>query len=252
MKVRENPGVVEKVMKKLRGRQRRPRQYSVTKLICCPRKTYYRMIGKKEVITDATQLLFARGRAHHGVLEVLPLREIRREKKAFNGMPIRGDIDMIGQRITEIFTTSLSSKKVRLPSDVIKVFPMKLKQLRAYCYFEGESEGDLLVFFLFGDYSRVVEVFGKKQYVGIRPVLRDWTFEFTEAELLEVWDLMNNNLAEIEQAKKDGIPPLATGEEWECNNCGYNHLCFGDEVVVPRSIDKVITGLMTKNREALL
>lgn len=251
MKVRENTEVVEQVMSKLRGRQFRPKTFLVTRLIRCPRKTFFKMVGVKEVIPDFVHLTFARGRAHHSILEVFPLREIRRRKEAYDGTPIGADIDMIGDRITEIYTTTLSSSKIMLPSDAINVFPIKLKQLRAYCYMENEHEGDLLAFFLFGDYSRFIEIFGEKKYVGLRPILRNWTFEFLDSELLEVWDLMNNNLAEIKQAFKDGMPPLVCGEEFECKSCGYDHLCFGDEPIAPRDTEKVILSAMKKTEDML-
>lgn len=249
VKVRENFKVPRLIIDRLRGRQWRPRNYSVSKLIGCPRKTYFKMTGQKEIILDETQLIFARGRAHHGILEVYKLKEISRKKNSEilrdgKPIPIYGDIDMIGDRITEIFTTTLSSNKVKLPSDAIGVFKTKLRQLRAYCYFEDEFEGDLLVFFLFGDYSRFVEVAGKKTYTGIRPQLRCFTFEFDEKDLLEVWELMNQNLAEIEHAKKTGIPPLIMGEEWMCKSCGFDYVCFGDEVTAPRDINEVVARVM--------
>ena len=236
MRVRENYEVPQMIIERLKRREFRPRNYSVSKLVCCPRKTFYAMTGVKEVIHESTELIFARGRAHHGVLEVYELKELSRKKDSEvlrdgKPIPIFGDIDMIGERITEIYTTVMSSSKVKLPSDAITVFPMKLKQLRAYCYFEGEFAGDLLVFFLFGDYSRFIEILGKKQYVGIRPQLRCFTFDFEESDLLEVWQSMNQNLAEIEHAKKTGIPPLIAGEEWECSNCGYSYTCLGEEPV---------------------
>lgn len=232
MKVRENFEVPSKIIGKLKRQARRPKSYSVTRLVCCPRRTYYRMIGVKEVIFEERELIFTRGRAHHDILEVAPLREIERVKRGFEGKPIYAHIDMIfSNKITEIFTTTLSSKKVEKPEDAIKVFPIKRKQLQAYCYFEDELEGDLLVFFLFGDYTRFVEVMGKKVYVGIRPKLRDFSFEFTREDIFKVWNEMNMNIAEIEQAKKDGIPPLSAGEEFECQNCGYSYKCLGEEPV---------------------
>jgi len=249
MRVRENFEVPQTIIDNLKRREWRPRNYSVSKLICCPRKTFFHMTGVKEIILDETELIFARGRAHHGVLESpFTLREISRKKdseilKDGKPIPIYGDIDYIAKRITEVYTTSLSSKKVGLPSDAIDVFPMKLKQLRAYCYFENEYEGDLLVFFLFGDYTRFEEILGKKYYVGIRPKLRDFTFDFEKEDLLEVWQEMNQNLAEIEHAKKTGIPPLTVGEEWECDNCGFNHVCFGEEVIAPRDVMEVAAKL---------
>ena len=245
MRVRENYEVPQMIIERLKRREFRPRNYSVSKLVCCPRKTFYAMTGVKEVIHESTELIFARGRAHHGVLEVYELKELSRKKDSEvlrdgKPIPIFGDIDMIGERITEIYTTVMSSSKVKLPSDAITVFPMKLKQLRAYCYFEGEFTGDLLVFFLFGDYSRFIEILGKKQYVGIRPQLRCFTFDFDESDLLEVWESMNNNLAEIEHSKKTGIPPLIAGEEWACSNCGYSYTCLGEEPVKARDINEVV------------
>jgi len=245
MRVRENYEVPQMIIESLKRREFRPKDYTVSKLVSCPRKTYYPMTGHKKVLPEGTELIFARGRAYHGVLEVYKLKEVARKKdseilREGVPIPIYADIDMIGDRITEIYTTTLSSNKVKLPSDAITVFPMKLKQLRAYCHFEGEFTGDLLVFFLFGDYSRFIEILGKKQYVGIRPQLRCFTFDFEESDLLEVWQSMNNNLAEIEHAKKTGIPPLIAGEEWECSNCGYSYTCLGEEPVKARDINEVV------------
>ena len=237
MKVTENFEVSKQIIAALSRREFRPRNYSVSKLICCPRKTYFKMTGRKEVRLNEVELIFARGRAHHAVLEVYKLKEVPRVKdsKVVNEkgepFPIYGDIDMIGDRITEIFTTTLGSNKVKIPEDAIKVFPLKEKQLRGYLYFEGEYAGDLLVFFLFGDYTRFDEIAGKKVYRGIRPLLRCFTFEYSQEDLLNVWDLMNNNLAEIEMAKQKGVPPLITGDESECSYCGYYYACYGEEPV---------------------
>jgi hypothetical protein len=70
--------------------------------------------------------------------------------------------------------------------------------------------------------------------------LRAFTFEFTESELREVWEKMNQNLAEIEYAKNNGVPPLSVGEDWECDNCGYSYICLGEEPVKPKDINEVI------------
>jgi hypothetical protein len=243
MKVVENLEVPRDIIERLKLREFRPRNYSVSKLICCPRKTYFRMVGRKEVRLNEVELIFARGRAHHGVLEIYKLKEISRVKhsKVVNErgepFPIYGDIDMVEDRITEIFTTTLGSNKVKVPEDAIKVFPLKEKQLRAYLYFEGEYTGDLLVFFLFGDYTRFEEVGGQKFYRGIKPLLRCFTFEYSKEDLLEIWDLMNNNIAEIEMAKKKGVPPLMIGDESECSYCGYYYACYGEEPVT-KGVDK--------------
>lgn len=244
MKVTENLEVPRDIIERLKRREFRPHNYSVSKLICCPRKTYFRMTGRKEVrLQMGIELIFARGRAHHGVLEVYKLREIERLKHSTvlnnkgEPFPIYGDIDMIGDRITEIFTTTLGSNKIKVPEDAIKVFPLKEKQLRGYLYFEDEYAGDLLVFFLFGDYTRFEEIGGQKFYRGIQPQLRCFTFEYSKEDLLNVWDLMNNNLAEIETAKEKGTPPLIIGDESECSYCGYYYACYGEEPVVTKPVN---------------
>ncbi len=234
VRVRENFEVPRIVIDKLKKREFRPKQYTVTRLLGCPRRTYYKMCGIKEVIPEHKILTFARGRAHHSILEVFELKEVftRVNSEVLRDgkpIPIIGDVDMIGQRITEIFTTTVSSDKIQIPSDALNVFNRKVQQLQAYCKFRSEYECDLLVFFLFGDYNRFTEVAGKKYYTGIRPLLRDFTFEFEINDLNEVWKLMNNNLAEIELARNTGIPPLTVGEKYECDDCGYEYLCFPEE-----------------------
>ena len=231
--VYENREVPKEIIELLKKHRRRPNEYIVTRLICCPRRTFFRMEGVPEVIRDETQLIFARGRAHHGILQVYKATEVEVNKLARCGKNIHGDIDMIGDRITEIFTTMISSKRIPedRPEEATKVFPQKIDQLKAYSYMKEKTEGDLLVFFLFGDYSRFTEVYGKKYYKGIIPELRCFTYNFSKIELEEVWEKMNCNLEDIEEGRRTGQPPLTVGEKWECKNCGYWELCFGEEAV---------------------
>lgn len=234
MNVRENFEVPQQIINLLKKRKFKQGKYSVTKLLYCPRKTYFKMTGVEEVILDIQQLIFARGHTLHSILEVHAQKEIpciKDSEVLRNGIPIliSGDIDMRGNRITEIFTTSLSSNRVQLPTDAIDVFKIKVRQLMAYCNFEDELEGDLLVFFLFGNYSKFTEIAGKNYYTGVRPELRCFTFNFKQSDLDEVWKLINLNLAEIELAKKTGIPPLIIGEDYECKGCGFEYVCFAEE-----------------------
>lgn len=235
MKGYENKEVPQRIIAKLRERERHSGDYIVTRLVCCPRKTYYKFSGIKELTTDETQLIFVRGRGHHGALEVFDSREIAMKRLSRDGKhTIYADIDMRDQRIIEIFTTTLSSKKVPEgdAEAAAKMFPLKLSQLKAYDYFTNELEGDLLVFFLFGDYSRFDETFGQKFYVGIRPQLRCFTYNFEQLDLDSVWNKMNDNLEDIEHSRAIKQPPLISGEEWECRSCGFSYVCLGEEPVV--------------------
>jgi len=69
MKVRENFEVRDKVLKALSGERFPTKTFSVTRLICCPRRTYYRMKGTYEITTDSRTLTFTRGRGIHNELE---------------------------------------------------------------------------------------------------------------------------------------------------------------------------------------
>lgn len=212
MKVYENETVRREVLELL-GAERRflPRVWSVTNLTCCPRRTYWRFkrVEWKPEKPEELQLLFTRGRAHHEILEVYPDRERKMEKDG-----VYGHYDTKGRRIIEIFTTTLGSKRMSDPSKVIEVFTMKVRQLMAYLYMEGESEGDLMVFYLMGDYSR-----------PIKPELKDYTLVFEERELEENWDFLLGRKKMIEDCLKRGVPPIEVGFKWECSNCGYAYAC---------------------------
>lgn len=227
MKVKVNTEVRDKVMKSLTGERFSSRTFSVTKLTCCPRKTFYSMSGVSAVTSEASTLFMARGRGlHYELQKGFKETEVRKE---MNG--VRGDIDAIDERITEMYSTSISSSKVTDETKVPKVLLTKVKQLMAYCYMSGVKTGDLLVFFMSGDYKRFTEVVGEKFYTGIQPELKCWTLEFTEEELMENWKQILRNKAEIELALKTGSPPLLVGEEWECKSCGYSYTCLGEELV---------------------
>jgi len=238
MKVSENYKVRDKVLKVLKGERFPPKTFSVTKLVGCPRRTYYRMKGAYEIASDSRTLIFARGRGLHNELErAFTNREIR---KMVDG--IRGDIDAADENIIEIYSTNMSSSRVEDINKVPEVFGNKVKQLMAYCYICAKSSGDLLVYFMSGDYTRFTEIAGKLVYTGIRPELMCWTLEFTESEIKENWERMLVNKAEIEHALKTGIPPLIVGEEWECGFCGFNHICYSEELVTESGdASKVVT-----------
>lgn len=234
MKCYENHNFVNEVINRLRQETRNPFDYTVTKLISCPRKMCFKLKGVFPIITDETELIYARGRGHHGVLQVFPKKEIEIVKNSINGnIPIFAHIDMKDERIVEVFTTTKSSNSVpeHDAETAAKVFQVKYDQLRAYCYFINELKGDLLIFFLMGDYNRFDEIFGRKIYVGLRPKLRDFTYEFNKSDLDEVWLRMNSNLDEIELFKKTGELPLVCGSPLECKTCSYAYVCLGNEPI---------------------
>jgi len=209
MRVERNFTVRKTIIDSLRVERFPVKTFSITRLVCCPRKTYFRLSGIEVEYDEETILTFSRGKAHHEILEVYESKEIEKWKDG-----IRGDIDMIGERVTEIYTTTIGLKRDWHPNHILSKFPMKVLQLMAYLYMTGTTEGDLMVFYLMGDYKR-----------PIKPELEVYTIFSNVIETEVTWDMLLDKKRVIEQALKDGIPPNEKGEKYECQNCSYDYLC---------------------------
>lgn len=203
LEIKENLAARRKLLEALKSRffRRRP-GWHVSELICCPRRTYFRRIGDTELFQDGSVLFFTAGKAHHNILEYLPLKEIPKERDS-----VHGTIDMIGDRITEIFTTRLSSK--RKPEELT----IKIKQLKSYLYMGEELEGDLMVLYLMGD------------YVDRAPDIKVYTARFLQEELESHWAGLIERRVILEGCIRDKRMPEEIGEIWECKRCGYMHRC---------------------------
>lgn len=240
----EDKELVKTVISLLKAKpERSPGKLTVTKCVCCPRKTCYKIKGIPEMRTDTTELFFARGRGHHGVLEVFPNKEIELKKTTNCGETVWAHVDMKSDRIIEVFTTAMSANHVKADTPekaaelAKKIFPLKYNQMRAYCDFAGEFKGSLLIFFLMGDYSRFDEVAGRKVYRGIQPQLRAFTYDFEPFDLNEIWEKINNNVEEIKLFQETGELPLTIGEKFECKSCGFAYACLSEEPVGESTTD---------------
>jgi len=202
MKIVENLIARRKVIEAIKPRFRQRSGWHVSELICCPRKTYFRRIGEFEFMSDETALFFTAGRAYHDILEYLPFREVKVEKDG-----IKGTIDLIADRVTEIFTTRSSSKR---PPDE---FEIKIEQLKSYLCMTGRLDGDLMVFYIMGDY--------KDKSVDIKV----WTLSFEPFELEVHWDMILDRKRMIEECIKNRQMPKEVGKNWECKRCGFKHIC---------------------------
>lgn len=209
MKVTRNFIERKKVIDLLRGDRFPSKMFSVTRLTCCPRKTYWSMSGIKHEYSDSTILTFTRGKGIHKELEVYDIKE---KSTIFEG--IRGDIDMIGDRITEIYTTTLGLKRNLDADHILAKFTMKVMQLTAYCYMLDKTEGDLMVFYMMGDYTR-----------PIKPELEVYTITYSPVETELMWKMLLERKKIIERALADDVCPIDKGEDFECTNCMYDYLC---------------------------
>ena len=233
MLIKENKELPEAILAVHRKKIHVRSKWHLTDLLRPPRVLYYFMTGVEPRYSDATLLTFARGHAHHGVLQVFPLTEIPREKDG-----VKMTIDMIHSSITEIFTTTMSSNKVKVLEDVPKVFPDKVDQLKGYVYASGETHGDLLVFHLFGDYSRFTDTPVGLEYTGIEPELKSWTLFFEESELKEFWDGILANKAYIELCLKTSTIPDCEGDNFKCNRCPFSYICPDAKMVDNIDVEK--------------
>jgi len=198
MKVYENEKAAEKVIGLLRDTPRKFKgTWRVTRLVCCPRSAYYWRIGAEWKPDDlaALKLTFARGNAHHTILEVYPDTE-----KSLELDGITGHYDMRGDRIVEILTTVVGLNKVKAPEHAANIFKLKAGQLKCYLHMEGETSGDLMIFYLFGDYSR-----------PIKPQLKVYTMEFEAEELEEYWKSRLERRSFIESCAARQQVPLEVG-----------------------------------------
>lgn len=209
MNVTRNYEVRKTIIDSLRQDRFPPSTFSVTRLTCCPRRTYWNMSGIKPEYPDSTILTFARGKAHHEVFEVYEITEVRTQKDG-----VRGDIDMIDERITEIYTTNVGLKRLYHPNHILSKFAIKVMQLTAYCYMKDTTEGDLMVFYLMGDYTR-----------PIKPELEVYTIKYAPMETEVIWRSLLEKRELIIEALKNDVPPIEKGEPFECTNCTYDYLC---------------------------
>jgi len=215
MKVHENESAVEEVIGLLRrrgGSHKYRGNWRVTRLVCCPRSAYWWRINTPWFPDDpvSLELTFTRGKAHHGILEVYPDKE-----KKLKLDDITGHYDMKKDRVVEIFTTTLGLNRIKNPIDAATVFRIKTNQLKCYLKMEGGTEGDLMIFYLFGDYSR-----------PIKPQLKVYTMEFEKNELNTHWKGILNRREDLEWRVSAKEPPEEVGEPYECINCGYKYKCI--------------------------
>ena len=215
MKIHENNEVADEVIRLLQiqgGSHKFRGNWRVTRLVCCPRSAYWWRKNTPWIPDDpeSLELTFARGRAHHNILEVYPDSEKELELDG-----ITGHYDMKKDRIVEIFTTTVGLNRIEKPEDAATVFSIKTNQLKCYLKMEGDTEGDLMIFYLFGDYSRPV-----------KPQLKVYTMEFEQDELDDNWNKILNRRDDIEWRAAYGEPPEEVGETYECINCGYRYKCI--------------------------
>ncbi len=203
MRIVENPEIERYVLDRLKS-VRTDKSIHVTDLIYCLRKAWYRIKGVEPFISDESIIATGFGRGMHDILEVSSFREVPVEKDG-----IKGSIDMIADRITEIKTT-------RYRLDIRDSW---IRQIKCYLYMMGETEADFLV----------VDV-ARRKVKGYRLI-------FTKEELEEHWKWVLERKRKLEEyLRKDELPPAEPEYKWECMYCPYRHVCKGEQPEVDFSL----------------
>jgi len=209
MEFEESPELVRRMMRALAerdaGRWGRPGDFSVTELLICPIRAYWRRQGEPGLPSDTSLLIRFLGRVAHQELEFMPVREVRVERDGIVGHP-----DMLYEREPiELFSTRLSPRRAASPAS----FPLKVRQVMAYCWMLRVERAWLVVVYLRGVAGRL-------------PSIKAWRLSFTARELRENWQRLLSAKRLLEESLAAGEPPDFRGEAWECEYCGYTSLCY--------------------------
>lgn len=215
MIVREDTDLKDRILNSLISERRRTTdKLHVTNAICCVGKPIYERYGVKKQIDERAILSMAQGRGDHSIIEeFFPVKE---KLVILDGFV--GTIDAVGDRITEIFTTSLSSNNsIETMMKKSAYFYLKIRQMKAYCKMSNVEEINLVVLFRFGNYD----------YKNRGPKLNCYLIHFFKSEIEENWTLMNKKKDIIhEWQNKNSIDQIPFDPiKGECLYCSFSHMC---------------------------
>ena len=176
---------------------------SVTDLIYCLTKSYYRLEYPDFAPSRKTKLFFVIGLG----LEKALLRDSKHPKEGIYES-VYYHIDSLDYlNVTELKSTRA---KQRTPDE----FPGKwLQQHMSYCKTQGVTMGDFAVIY------------------PIPPELICWTVSYTQNEIDANWLWVQERKAIWDKAQQDKeVPtPFKYNEDWECVSCEFLMLCQAKE-----------------------
>jgi len=186
---------------------------SVTKLLYCPLKAYYRIKGVKGKTDPISEGIKLSGRAIHAIFDQIAEKakeryeEIKHEENIiWNDIWGRPDL-IIGDKLYEFKTTR---KKIFSPKDIPSSW---IEQLACYtAILENKiKESNLVIIFL---------VTGKYNV---------WKIEFTEEDLIEIKAFMLTRARKLDNALKYNIPESLVEDsprfDHECGVCEFKEVC---------------------------
>lgn len=199
--------------------QSRKAELHLTDLIYCLTRSWFDKV-KPLPPTEEEVMLFSLG---FGLQKVL----LDGEAKPVTVDGIVCSPDFIGKRglMSELKTTRQSIRQkdkatgVYSPSEFSETW---VEQIMGYCYAVKQTEYDLAVLHICGDYAPPF------------PKIAGWRLSFIEEELEEFWHyiLCRKAILKIDMELNTIPKPFKYCKEWECNNCRYKVRCESLKFVI--------------------
>ena len=200
-------------------------QPSVSGMIYCLTRTFYEnnliLPNEKGELrvkhTDEQILLFITGLGLEKT--ILTGRQIS-EAGETEGIQWHVDHYGLDDKFIEVKSTRGSSKTSDDISDGWK------RQILAYFYVKGISEGDLAILHLMGSYNPPF------------PQFRVWHLEADQQEIVENWEWIKARAEVYKQAVATGEAPTPYkfNMDWECKNCNWKGLCEAKSILNGRGM----------------
>lgn len=205
MQVLENTKLAQDLLKELMDEideDRSAMHPSVTDLIYCLTKSWYKANGQALEETDKTKLYFVIGLGLERAL--LVARKVKPVYGEFEG--VHYHLDSIDQGLLELKSTRAWPAK---EGEEPKFSDSWIRQTQAYCKANGILQCDIAVI-----------------YIG-KPDFRAYNVTYTQAEVDKNWDWIIKRKAIWESAMATMTVPKAysTNEDWECKECTYKMVC---------------------------
>jgi len=193
----------------------------------CPLLSYYqKQIGKDAPPNDDRAILyFTRGRAVERFLAE------EQEGITVDDISCTADGFYLEHGYLEIKSTAEQMDFF----DPLTAHPEWIERILGYCHAYKQTHWNLVVFFVVGNMpNRLwwnIKEFGKstEPYVGI--ALKAWRLSFTEAEIVNNWDVMLTRKRRLEDCLETGVPPSREWideqtQEWQHKICSAKDICY--------------------------
>ena len=166
--------------------------------------------------TDEEVMLFALGFGLQDILTPIDASTPQYEKDGVVYSPdfvlnLSTNLTVGTNNLCELKTTRMSAKR----ADEHDFPETWVEYMKGGCFIRECNTYDLTVLYMMGSYSPPF------------PVIKSFTFDFSEDELLDNWNYLMDRKLVYEEALASGVlvPPYSRCKDWECKYCRYSLIC---------------------------